>query len=52
MEFLTLLEQARFSSVELVGETGFNSSPVTKGVLVRAVKVVSGCYGEAQDQGR
>jgi hypothetical protein len=38
MDFLTLLEQAGFSDVELVGEIGFNSSPVTRGVLVRAVK--------------
>jgi hypothetical protein len=38
MEFLTLLEQAGFSGVELVGETGFNSSPVTKGVLVRGMR--------------
>jgi hypothetical protein len=27
-----------FSNAELVLETGFNSSPVTKGVLFRAVK--------------
>jgi hypothetical protein len=29
---------AGFEDAELVIETGFNSSPVTKGVLVRAVK--------------
>jgi hypothetical protein len=33
-----MLEKTGFSNVELVGETGFNSSPVTKGVLVRGVK--------------
>jgi hypothetical protein len=32
------LEQAGFEASELVSETGFNSSPGTKGVLVRAVK--------------
>jgi hypothetical protein len=35
-----MLELIGFTDVELVGETGFNSSPVTKGVLVRAVKAV------------
>jgi len=33
-----LLEQAGFEESELVMETGFNSSPVTKGVLFRAAK--------------
>lgn len=33
-----MLDQVGFSDVELVGETGFNSSPATKGVLVRAKK--------------
>jgi hypothetical protein len=32
------LEQVGFRNVELVGETGFNSTPKTKGVLVRAEK--------------
>jgi len=32
------LEQAGFHGIELVSETGFNSSPVTKGVLFRAAK--------------
>jgi hypothetical protein len=33
-----MLVNAGFSQVELVTETGFNSSPVTKGVLLRALK--------------
>jgi hypothetical protein len=38
MDFLTLLDQTGFSGAELVSETGFNSSPMTKGVLFRASK--------------
>jgi hypothetical protein len=33
-----MLQKSGFMDVELVAETGFNSSPVTKGVLFRAVK--------------
>ncbi len=33
-----MLQKAGFVDVELVAETGFNSSPVTKGVLLRAAK--------------
>ena len=33
-----MLNEAGFVDVELVSETGFNSSPVTKGVLYRARK--------------
>jgi len=33
-----MLNEAGFADVELVGETDFNSSPVTKGVLFRARK--------------
>ncbi len=33
-----MLNEAGYANVELVGETGFNSSPVTKGVLFRAIK--------------
>lgn len=32
------MRQAGFADVEMVSETGFNSSPVTKGVLFRAKK--------------
>jgi len=38
MDFLTLVEEAGFADAEMVAETGFNSSPITKGVLFRAVK--------------
>jgi alkylhydroperoxidase/carboxymuconolactone decarboxylase family protein YurZ len=33
-----MLKEAGFADVEWVAETGFNSSPVTKGVLFRARK--------------
>jgi len=33
-----MLNEAGFVDIELVGETGFDSSPVTKGVLFRATK--------------
>lgn len=33
-----MLKGAGFVEAELVAETGFNSSPVTKGVLFRAFK--------------
>ncbi len=33
-----MMEQVGFVRRELVAETGFNSSPVTKGVLFRAYK--------------
>jgi len=37
-DFLAIVRQAGFRDAEMVSETGFNSSPVTKGVLFRAVK--------------
>jgi hypothetical protein len=33
-----LFRQTGFTGIELVGETGFNSSPITKGLLFRAKK--------------
>jgi len=33
-----MIQQASFSNAALVAETGFNSSPKTKGVLFRAIK--------------
>jgi hypothetical protein len=33
-----MMQQAGFSDAALVAETGFNSSPKTKGVLFRAIK--------------
>jgi len=41
-----MLNETGFVDVELVSETGFNSSPVTKGVLFRASK------SEISDVGR
>jgi len=38
MDFLALLKKAGFENAQLVGETGFNSSPKTKGVTFRAEK--------------
>ncbi len=38
MEFLALLKEVGFENAELVGKTGFNSTPKTEGVLVRGVK--------------
>jgi hypothetical protein len=38
MDFLALLRNAGFENAELVGETGFNSTPKTRGVLFRAEK--------------
>jgi hypothetical protein len=35
-----MFKQAGFVDIELVADTGFNSSPVTKGVLFRATKPV------------
>jgi hypothetical protein len=37
-DFLAIMKQAGFADVEMVSETGFNSSPVTKGILFGAVK--------------
>ena len=33
-----MMQQAGFSDATLVAETGFNSSPKTKGILFRATK--------------
>ncbi len=33
-----MLQRAGFAEIELVTETGFNSSPRTQGVLFRAIK--------------
>jgi hypothetical protein len=34
--FLDMIETAGFADYGIVSETGFNSSPTTKGVLIRA----------------
>jgi hypothetical protein len=36
-----MLQQAGFADIELVTETGFNSSPKTKGVLIRSKRPIS-----------
>ena len=36
-----MLQKVGFEKAELVGETGFNSTPKTKGVLLRAEKPLS-----------
>jgi hypothetical protein len=41
MDFLAMLERIGFEAVERVKETGFDSSPKTRGVLVRACKPVN-----------
>ena len=38
MDFLAILENKGFIDIDLVNKTGFNSSPKTKGVLIRAKK--------------
>jgi hypothetical protein len=38
MDFLALIQQVGFEDAELVAETGFNSTPKAKGVLIRAEK--------------
>ena len=38
MDFLAILENKGFIDIKLINETGFNSSPKTKGVLIRAKK--------------
>jgi hypothetical protein len=37
-DFLAIIKQAGFADAEIVSETGFNSSPVTKGALFRATR--------------
>jgi hypothetical protein len=43
-----MLENTGFADIELVNETGFNSSPKTKGVLIRAKKSSQPCHKEAK----
>jgi hypothetical protein len=33
-----MLQKSGFANIELMGKTGFNSSPKTEGVLIRAEK--------------
>lgn len=43
-----MTKEAGFSDVELAAETGFNSSSVTKGVLLRAVKSEHASQGKEE----
>ncbi|MCU0580669.1 MAG: carboxymuconolactone decarboxylase family protein [Desulfobacterota bacterium] len=38
MDFLALMKEAGFGGAEMAGDTGFNSSAVTKGTMFRAKK--------------
>jgi hypothetical protein len=38
MDFLALIEKIGFADAQLVSETGLNSTPKTRGVLIRARK--------------
>jgi alkylhydroperoxidase/carboxymuconolactone decarboxylase family protein YurZ len=42
MDFLALMKKAGFGGAEMAGDTGFNSSAVTKGTLFRAKKGLGG----------
>lgn len=42
MDFLALMKKAGFEGTEAVGETGFNSSPTTRGMLFRALRGAGG----------
>jgi hypothetical protein len=46
--FLARLDQAGFEESKLITETGFNSSPITKGVLFRGVKPVVEAQGRIE----
>jgi alkylhydroperoxidase/carboxymuconolactone decarboxylase family protein YurZ len=50
MDFLALMKEAGFKGVESAGETGFNSSPATRGTLFRAIRGEGG-KGMAVEEG-
>jgi alkylhydroperoxidase/carboxymuconolactone decarboxylase family protein YurZ len=43
------MKEVGFAEVELAAETGFNSSPITKGALFRAVKPA---FSQAAERGK
>jgi hypothetical protein len=45
-----MMLQAGFADAEIVGETGFNTSPVTKGVTIRAVKHIAAVISDLDTQ--
>jgi AhpD family alkylhydroperoxidase len=49
MDFLAMIRRAGFRDAEIVGETGFNSSPATRGTLFRAKKTEGGCSMSIKD---
>lgn len=48
MDFLAILRETGFVDEQIVAETGFNSSPKTKGTLFRAIK--SAVTGKGKDK--
>ncbi len=48
-DFLAIIKQAGFDDAEMLSETGFKSSPVTVGVLFRAVKPVASIAEHRRD---
>jgi hypothetical protein len=46
-----MINQAGFIDAEMVSDTGFNSSPVTKGVLIRAGKATVSAQKTAPSPG-
>jgi hypothetical protein len=51
MDFLDLLKKVGFEDAELVGKTGFNSTPKTEGVWVRATGPRSSINVHEEKQG-
>jgi len=49
MDFLALMKKAGFEGIESVGETGFNSSPATRGPLFRGKKSEGGKSMSVED---
>jgi len=52
MDFLALIQKIGFEDAQLVSETGLNSSPKTKGILLRARKPEpsANCSGYRRNQ--
>ncbi len=51
MDFLDLLKNVGFENAELVGKTGFNSTPKTEGILLRAARPASSIRVPEEKQG-
>ena len=50
MDFLAMLKGAGFAEEQIVAETGCNSSPKTKGTLIRAIKAA--VTGKGKDKAK